>query len=160
MKQLNLYLAAPFFNEEQEEFERLVANTLNNNRSVNYVFQPKNLQTKETFGTTAWKKDVYEIDTKMIKKSDVVVAIGNFLEENGEVVLDTGTAFEIGYAQALGKPIALIIFNHVPEKTSLNVMVDMGTDYQFSITKDEIQKALFDFDFNKMTLHRENWKAI
>lgn len=158
-KKNNLYLASPFFTLEQEELERLVANALQNNISVSNVFQPKNIQAENEFGTDAWKKEIFEKDTLAIKSCDVMVAIVNFIDKDGEIIPDPGTTWELGYANALNKPIVLLDFGHNPEETVLNVMVDMGTHYHMCLNKEDIQNIIFELNFNTLTINRKDWKT-
>jgi nucleoside 2-deoxyribosyltransferase len=50
-------------------------------------------------GTKEEKKSIFDGDVKAIRNSDVVVAILDGIE------VESGVAFEIGYAYCLGKPI-------------------------------------------------------
>lgn len=159
MKKLNLYLASPFFTQEQEELERLVSNALKNNISVGNVFQPKNIKAENEFGTDAWKKEIFEKDTLAIKSCDVVVAIVNFINKDGEIIPDPGTTWELGYANALNKPIVLLDFGHNPKETVLNVMIDMGTHCHINLNERDIQKTIFGLNFNTITINRKDWKT-
>ena len=57
-----------------------------------------------TFGSMEWRTAVFHNDLKYLRRADVVVVIHDFV--NGCV--DSGTAFEIGYAYVFQKPIILI----------------------------------------------------
>ena len=94
-----IYLAGPLFSEAEREFNRKLAGMLGN---AGYeVFLPQedsadNLKSREKLdNATLFKKNVEGID-----KSDLVVAI---LDGGSDV--DSGTAWEIGYAWARGIPI-------------------------------------------------------
>jgi len=50
-------------------------------------------------GSHEEKKTIYEKDISALKRSDVVAAVLRAIE------VDSGVAFEIGFAKALGKPI-------------------------------------------------------
>lgn len=157
----NIYLASPFFTEAQSKREKLVFDSLNKNNTVNNVFRPSAPEYEESFGTDEWKHKVYESDILGIKNSDIVVSIANFQCINNEIILDSGTAVEIGYAKALGKPILLIYFvedNKTNDKI-LNVMVDLSTDYQFSGNFNEVDTFLKDFNFDNFIVNRLKWKT-
>ncbi|MBP2030922.1 nucleoside 2-deoxyribosyltransferase [Methanohalophilus levihalophilus] len=94
-----IYLAGPLFSEAEREFNRKLAGML---RNAGYeVFLPQedsadNSKSREKLdNATLFKKNVEGID-----KSDLVVAI---LDGGSDV--DSGTAWEIGYAWARGIPI-------------------------------------------------------
>ena len=50
-------------------------------------------------GSHEEKKTIYEKDISALKRSDVVAAV------LGAIEVDSGVAFEIGFAKALGKPV-------------------------------------------------------
>lgn len=108
---VKIYCASPFFTEEELKHVQDVENAL----SKHTVFSPRKHQLEHhEFGSRAWRTDVYRNDINHIKWCDVVVAIltqGNYD--------DVGTAMEVGYATALGKPV--VLYN--PSGKTLNLMV-------------------------------------
>ena len=97
-----VYLASPFFNEAEigrmEEVKRILrAKGLE-------VFAPFEHQNEHLeFGSKEWRKATFEGDINGIDTADVVVAIVS----NGNYS-DSGTAWEIGYGVAKGKPIVVV----------------------------------------------------
>ena len=154
---MNIYLAGPFFNEEQIKYESLVAEALCANQAVESVFRPSQIKANHPFGTPEWKEEIFSLDTTMIKQSDAVVMIGNFIKQNHEIILDPGTAVELGYAYANDIPVYLVIFNEEPAETVLNVMVDLASSYHIVGTEEEIYKQLQYLDFSSG--HRKDWKT-
>ena len=99
-----VYLASPFFNDEQLEN---VIRTENILESLNFVlFSPRKNEIREgiNIGSPEWSLTNFTNDTRGIDSCDFVVALyyGNYS--------DTGTAFEIGYAFATHKPVIVVHF--------------------------------------------------
>ena len=132
---VKLYIASPFFNEKELGYIEQVENVLG---KKHLVFSPRHNNSKETFGTQLWKTETYNTDINHILWADVVVAIlsgGNYD--------DTGTAFEVGYAKAIVKPI--VVFN--PENKTLNLMVGEGLHAHITDLKE-----LENYDFDTLPL--------
>ncbi|QQZ09913.1 nucleoside 2-deoxyribosyltransferase [Heyndrickxia vini] len=105
MRVVRVFIASPFFNEEQIDRVKRLENALSNNPYVMDIFSARFHQYKNLpFGSDQWRKVVFHNDLKHLRRSDVVVAIHDY---EGSCV-DSGTAFEIGYAYAMQKPIILI----------------------------------------------------
>lgn len=155
-----IYLAGPFFNEQQIKREQLVSEGLSKNKTVNFVFRPKNIETSLEQNSNDWKEFIFNTDVSEIYNSDYVVAIANFIKENNEIVLDSGTCWEIGYAYAKNKPIVLITFDETTDSI-LNVMVDLGTNYHITCTEENAIEVISNIDFNHLDtqLKRLNWKT-
>ncbi|EJS58517.1 hypothetical protein ICE_01926 [Bacillus cereus BAG1X1-2] len=102
---VRVFIAGPFFNDEQINRIKRLENALGNNPFVADIFSARFYQHEHlTFGSTEWRTVVFHNDLKYLRRADVVVAIHDFV--NGCV--DSGTAFELGYAYAFQKPIILI----------------------------------------------------
>ena len=97
-----VYLASPFFDLAEIERMGIVRDILRAKGLE--VFVPNEHQHSELeFGSLEWRKATYESDVMGIHKADVVVAVickGNYD--------DSGTAWEIGYSHALGKPVVVV----------------------------------------------------
>ena len=112
----NIYLAAPFFSDEQIERVTKIEEALATNETVGEVFSPRKNQLEQyEMGTKKWAEEVFKHDISKIDWCDVVVAIVDFADDD----VDSGTAFEIGYAYSIKKP--LVIFHE--KDTILNLMV-------------------------------------
>lgn len=100
-----IYLAGPFFSERQIEIIDSVEKALAKNETITEVYSPRLHQegTHEPL-TKLRAKDVYELDMEAIRQSDVIVAILDF---DGKEV-DPGTAYEIGVANMLNKPVVTV----------------------------------------------------
>lgn len=109
---MKAYIAAPFFNQEQNE---LLDEILTETKAVGInVYSPRDecLYDPETGMEGAEK--IVEDNIDAIKSCDVLIGI-----MNGK---DVGTLMEIGVAHALGKQIGLI-WNKPPEGMKFNLML-------------------------------------
>jgi nucleoside 2-deoxyribosyltransferase len=90
-----VYWAAPLFNEEEREFNASGCAAL---EKVGYdVFLPQ--RDAGEVSASADEEEIFWKDVEGLKQCDYVVAV-----LNGRVP-DEGTVFEMGYANAMGKPI-------------------------------------------------------
>ncbi|MGF7436601.1 nucleoside 2-deoxyribosyltransferase [Lentilactobacillus senioris] len=134
----NIYLAAPFFSDEQNERVTRVEEALAANPTVGEVFSPRKNQLEQyEMGTKKWAQEIFKYDTSKIDWCDVVVAVVDFDDDD----VDSGTAFEIGYAYSTNKP--LVIFHE--KDTILNLMV--SESLKAHLTTD---KQLQDYNFEDL----------
>lgn len=132
-----IYLAGPFFSEKQIDRIHRIEQALQNNATVDSFFSPMETNTTDNAGkqgTPEWARLVYQLDTKEIDRADVVCAVSDFTHQN----MDSGTAFEVGYAAASHKPI--IVLQELDEP--LNLMIGQALHYY---TKSVVQIASYDF---------------
>lgn len=102
MKLKKVYLASPFFNDEQIKHMETVRDILR--KKGLDVFVPNEHQNSHLeFGGLAWREATFTSDVNGIDTADVVVAVIN--EGNYS---DSGTAWEIGYSWAKGIPVVLV----------------------------------------------------
>ncbi|MGV0167583.1 nucleoside 2-deoxyribosyltransferase [Furfurilactobacillus sp. WILCCON 0119] len=134
----SIYLASPFFDEEQIDRVKRVEAALAANATIGDVFSPRKSQFPElTFGSPEWQETAYNHDLENLNGSDIVVAVSDFTEDS----VDSGTAFEIGYAVAKGKQVVLL-----HEKDSLvNLMLAKG-----AVTYVTTAEAIADLDFDAL----------
>ena len=122
----NIYLAGSFDTDEAREMISRLAYTLRHKKDdmgrLEYsVYVPMEFKVENAWDIPEqeWAKKVYDADIAAISSCDEVWALYRGWKTN------TGTAFEIGYARGLGKPITLVILEHT-EKVSL--MIFNSTD--------------------------------
>ncbi len=132
----NVYLAGPFFNETEIGNIEYAESVLKK-RGLS-VFSPMRHDVDAERGTVEWAHKVFELDRHAIDKADIVAAL--YYGSNG----DTGTAWECGYAAAVGKPVVLI---HVFRNASSNLMMHCGCTTNISLKDLEI------YDFNVMPVY-------
>lgn len=103
---LNVYLAGPFFSESQIEIVKELNKSLQKNETISNIFVPMEHQMNDgdlVEFTSPWAKAVAMNDYKNVREADIVVAIVDFDGQD----MDSGTAAEIGYAYAIGRPVFL-----------------------------------------------------
>jgi len=91
---VRVFIAAPLFSEAEREFNRRLDELLRSN-GFETVLPQRDIGDAWTEG----HRRVFEKDLAAIDGSDVVVAVLDGPD------VDSGTAFEIGYAFARGKPV-------------------------------------------------------
>ena len=96
MKRVMIFLSAPFFNKAEYNFNKAIARKLRNAEYDVWLAQEHPFIKSPSLEE---KRKIYEDDIKALKQSDIIVAVLDGIE------IDSGVAFEMGYAQALGKPI-------------------------------------------------------
>lgn len=132
MEKIKVYLASPFFNQEEIDKMEIVLSILRDKGLE--VFAPFEHQNKHLeFGSMEWRKATFKSDVGAIDNCDVMVAIncqGNYD--------DAGTMWEIGYAYAKGIPV--VLFNNT-EKT-INLMI---ADSLHSLIKSYDELKEYDF---------------
>jgi len=116
--QPSIYLAGPLFTDAQRAFNRQAADGLR--RAGCTVFLPQDTQTNVT--ETDWQDTVFKRNCEGICAAKLVVAVLD------GCLVDDGTAWEIGYAYALGKPVVGI---HTDRRTvghegRVNLMVEQA----------------------------------
>lgn len=148
----NVYLAAPFFSDNQVQRMRSVANQLFGNKYIDDVYIPMDNQQDmivEKFGSLQdamlhpeWQHGTYHADLNALTSADVVVAILDYDDREP----DSGTMFEVGYAVANNIPVVLVEFQQNEEP--LNLMLAHAYTAYFWGKKD-IQ-TLSDYNFLRM----------
>lgn len=97
---MKIYLASPFFNDEELEYvceaEQVLAN-----KGLD-VYSPMRHEDRDEKRTAAWSVKTFMKDVEAINKADAVVMLyhGNYS--------DSGTAWECGFAYALNKPVIVV----------------------------------------------------
>ena len=128
-----IYIAGPFFNNKELNVIQRVENILSGRGFE--IFSPRLHDTDEYEPQTPeWSRHTFLMDRNAIDQCSHMVMVyhGNYS--------DTGTAWECGYAHALGKPIVAV---HLGE--SSNLMVHESAIANISI------EELENYDFNAMT---------
>ena len=130
---MRIYLASPFFNEEELRNVEL-AEELLTSRGFD-VFSPRlnEVRIDDVVGSEAWSKETFLNDRINIDASDVVVMLyyGAYS--------DSGTAWECGYAYATNKPVIVVQIGD-----DSNLMVHEGCHSNITL------KELKSYNFEKM----------
>lgn len=129
---MRVYLASPFFNEEEIELVKQVEDILVT-KGLNFFSPMRNQYTHLEVGKHEWSISIFRNDVKFIDWSEIVVAIyhGNYS--------DSGTAWELGYAFGTNKPVLTI---HVGDNS--NLMVHEGSHANLTL------EQLKDYDFTQL----------
>lgn len=101
MRKKKIYLAGPFFKENERENIKKFAETL---RKEYEVFVPMEhfVENGEKMPNLLWGEKVFEIDKKGIDECDMVIALDYGFTS------DAGTAWEVGYAYGLGASVFVV----------------------------------------------------
>lgn len=101
-----IYVAGPFFRPgERERIEQVRKLFTEDDFFKGYdIFYPMDhlIPNGETMSNWDWAKAVFKMDTKALEHADIVIAIYD------KHYSDSGTAWELGYAYALGIPVILL----------------------------------------------------
>ena len=144
----NIYLAGPFFDEEQLERIGRAEQALAANPQVGNVFSPRQHELRDVeMGTPKWRERTFKLDTDQIDAADVVVALADYTDDQ----VDSGTAFEIGYAFHQQTPVVLL---HEKDNT-VNLM--LAESLRAYLTTAE---ALATYDFATLPTSRYDGDVI
>ena len=130
---MKIYLASPFFNDEELENVKRAESILESRGFT--VFSPRlnEVRNDDNLGLQSWSRETFMNDRRFIDWADAVVMLyyGGYS--------DSGTAWECGYAYGTNTPVVVV---HLGE--SSNLMVHEGS--HTNITMDELET----YDFERM----------
>jgi nucleoside 2-deoxyribosyltransferase len=138
-----VYLAGPFFSEDEVRNIEYAESVLEA-EGVDY-FSPMHNGVDAQQGTPEWTEKIFLMDVEEIRRADAVVAL--YYGSSG----DTGTAWECGYAAAIGRPVVVV---HVNRDGDSNLMMHCGCTT--NIYLDE----LADFDLEAMPVFQYDGKMF
>ena len=127
---MKIYLASPFFNEEELRNVALAEKILTERGFT--VFSPRlnEVRTEETVGSRAWSKETIMNDRRFIDWADAVVMLyyGGYS--------DSGTAWECGYAFGTNTPVVVVQLGEdsnlmIHEGCHTNISMDELSEYDF-----------------------------
>jgi nucleoside 2-deoxyribosyltransferase len=120
--QKRIYLAAPLFSDAERAFNVEIAARLNATGAVVFLPQESEANLAAQRGART-PRAIFESDLAELKKADIVVAIIDGADA------DSGTAWEMGYAYALGKPIVALRtdFRRVAPDECVNLMLEQSS---------------------------------
>ena len=122
---MKIYLARPFFNEEERGVYQAVITTLRKKGYDLFVPAEHEITNAWELSNQAWGEAVFGVDVLAINKCDVVIAL------NWGMYSDSGTAWELGYAFALGKKTINV---YVLNNNTYSLMMTNGANYNISLT--------------------------
>jgi nucleoside 2-deoxyribosyltransferase/predicted secreted protein len=115
-----VYLAAPLFSEAERTFNASVARLLKTN--LFEVHLPQAAGDDSDTRNTREQERLFLLNKKALEDSDIIVAIIDGADA------DSGTAWEMGYAVALGKPVIALRtdFRRVGHHEQVNLMLEQS----------------------------------
>ena len=127
-----VYLASPFFNEDELAVYKEVVDLLRAIKDTE-VFVPMEHEIKNgnELSNHEWAKKVFDTDRRAIYESEFVFVL------NFGMYSDSGTAWEAGYAFALGKKVYQVVCN---EECDYSLMMMNGCTHV--ITLDDLRKGI------------------
>ena len=100
---MKVYLASPFFNEKENKiYEQVITEFRSEGHEV-FVPKEHTIPNGWEMSNAVWAENVFAVDILGIQKCDVVVVL------NFGMYSDSGTAWECGYAYALGKKVINVL---------------------------------------------------
>lgn len=143
-----VYLASPFFNEEEIEIYDEVIGLLRSEKNID-VFVPREHEIPNGWemANCKWAEAVFALDLVALQKADIVVVL------NFGMYSDSGTAWECGYAYGTGKKVLNILCGK--EDSDYSLMMTNGTSATVSL--DTFRTLLLEQCFN---LEKEHNKKI
>jgi len=132
---MRIFLAAPIFSLAEREFNSKLAEELR--KRGHDVFLAQELGILDTPSEDV-KRKLFEEDLKALDGSDVVVAVLDGME------VDSGVAFELGYAYARGKKIVGVRTDHrcFSPYEEVNLMIEVPSEIVKGKSMDEIVKGV------------------
>ena len=112
---MKIYLASPFFNEEELEIYRRAIRLLRDEGYDVYVPQEHTIENAWSLSNEDWASRVFIEDVKAINESEVVMVL------NFGMYSDSGTAWEAGYAFAKDKKVVQVLCGG--ENTTYSLMM-------------------------------------
>ena len=115
-----IYFAAPLFSAGEREFNKKTADALT---GLFYsVHLPQELDDDAFARENNREKIIYQKNLEALKAADIVVAVIDGADA------DSGTAWEMGYASALGKRVIALRtdFRRFSEREEVNLMLETG----------------------------------
>lgn len=118
---MKIYLASPFFNDEELEVYRRVITALRVEGYEVYVPQEHTIGNAWSLSNEDWARRVFTEDCHALDRCDIVMVL------NFGMYSDSGTAWEAGYASAKGKLVAQVLCGG--ENTTYSLMMINSCDY-------------------------------
>lgn len=139
MKENAIYLAAPWFTPEQEDLYDHVVAVLRAVFGSHAVYVPREhaIENGDNLPNHTWGQMVFIDDYEAIRKCDFVYAI------DWGFTADSGTAWEVGAAYALGKSINII----KPDVVDVQSLMLLGSC-----------RHVYNECFNELLSHELKWK--
>lgn len=112
-----VYLAAPLFTQHERRWNREVARRLEAQLACSVIL-PQDFKVAESKNDPRHFGEIFRLCVEGVRDCDAVVAVLDGADA------DSGTAFEAGYAYALGKPVVGVRTDYRPQQErGTNIML-------------------------------------
>lgn len=141
---MKVYLASPFFNEEELKIYNEVIKLLRSKDDLS-VFVPREHTIPNAWDLPnhIWGENIFAVDYLAITKCDVVVVL------NFGMYSDSGTAWECGCAFALGKKVVNVLCG--TENEEYSIMMVNGTTATVTLNELRYNHLKYCIEFEKDT---------
>lgn len=130
-----IYLASPFFTMEELATYRDIIHRLRAAGYSVYVPQEHEIPNAWDYSNKEWAKKVFEMDVDAIRNCDVVMVL------NFGMYSDSGTAWEAGFAAALGKECVQVLCGGDNATYSLMMMNGCSKVVDFDVVEHWEEKS-------------------
>lgn len=127
---MKIYLASPFFNAEERENVKKIAANLRAAGDEVYVPMEHEIPNGWDLPNNVWAGRVFADDVAAIRAADAVLAITYGMTD------DAGTAWEVGFAYGINKPVSVVAVN----STTYSLMAYQAAESVSDVDGNEIQK--------------------
>jgi nucleoside 2-deoxyribosyltransferase len=123
MEAKTIYLAGPLFSNAERQWNKKLRDYLEQNTDYNVYLPQDKCEELDPKNKEGDRKKLFRICEKGVQDADIVVAILDGAD------VDSGTAWEVGYARGIGKKIIGIRTDfRLCEVVNVNIMLFFGVD--------------------------------
>lgn len=140
METKSVYIASPFFNEEQIERVKKIENILKEN-NLEY-FSPRCESIQGAHETSIGRKAIFSNDEKAMRQCDFAIVVTNDK--------DMGTIFEAGYLFAKDKKVIYLFEND--ENLSVNLMLSQSA-HSICTTMEQLKELIETKQYCKISVN-------
>lgn len=139
---MKIYLAAPVFSQTERQYNRRLAEALRARLPQGEIILPQDFRTGPAYNDRRHLSAVYRRCLEEIRGADAVLALLDGADA------DSGVAFEVGYARALGKPVLGVRTDYRQlQVKGLNLMLAEGCSevlchFSFNERLDDLVEAI------------------
>lgn len=139
MSKIKAYIAAPFFSqEERHHYDRFIAYLRDVGMFELLIPAKFFVPDGNELPNHEWAAKVFEHDVAMLRQADIVYAL------NYGMYSDTGTAWETGFAYALGIPVTTVLMDNESNFSLMcingSALISRFSDSFFVIKKEAIEQ--------------------
>jgi nucleoside 2-deoxyribosyltransferase len=134
---MKVYIASSFRRPERKANVLAAKKILEEKGLSCYVPMENKIKDAWSLPNVVWARRVFEMDIEALKKCDAVVFVF-YGDEKGEA----GSAFECGYASALGIPVVGVMMRRIPISLMLGAAMSAMVDGLEGLGKLDFSKKL------------------